>query len=234
MSLRIFQNETEPVERPKRQSDDIVGRFRAGYQTENGRPVSITEWRITTGDPEVAKAVYEEFGGEEPNTWAAKGEDNLQVFTASNKIDVIVESEKSLRERMVKWNRAGELVYESDGETITGGKKYQIGDPDPDADLTFQERKTKAREEDGAIPQIEVYFRLADLPDLGVFKFQTGSWGFAQDLARNGVSETLESIGGPARATLTLEPVSFVAKNGPMAGKTVSYTKSSLNIKGKA
>ena len=83
-------------------------------------------------------------------------------------------------------------------------------------------------------PQIEVYFRLAEEPDLGVFKYQTGSWSMVQDLVRDQTVEALEEIDGPALASLKIEEVSFVAKNGPRAGQTITYKKPVLTVKGAA
>lgn len=80
----------------------------------------------------------------------------------------------------------------------------------------------------GAKPQIEVYFRLASSPDLGVFKFQTGSWSLASDLVHSKTDEELNAIDGPTRAILKLTPVEFTAKNGPRAGQLVSYVKPEL------
>ena len=79
----------------------------------------------------------------------------------------------------------------------------------------------------------------ADRQNTAVAGFQSGSWSLASDLAYNGVGEELEDIsedtdGGKARALLSLEEVSFVAKNGPRAGQTVSYTKPVVKILGAA
>lgn len=210
--------------------DDIVGRFRSGYQL-NDRPAALTDWRVTTGDPKVAEAVHELLGGDKPQEWAAKGEDNLEVFTASESVDIIIEKPSSLRQQMVLWGRNGKLIEASDGETITFPEEKK-GSRDADADLTFQERKQKARDGIGKEPQIELYFRLAEDTDLGIFKFQTGSWSFASDLAYNKIVDQLEEIHGPTKAKLALEQVSFVAKSGPRAGQTVSYTKPTLEVVG--
>ncbi|QNO12691.1 recombination directionality factor [Arthrobacter phage Snek] len=237
MALKIFGDNPQTATRPKSFKDDVVGRFRSGHQINN-RPAALNEWRVTTGDPEVADAVHEILGGDAPQEWAAKGEDNIEVFTASKKVEIILEGTNALRQQMVLWSRQGKLIQASDGETLTYPEE-QKGQPDPDAALSFQERKQKARDGFGAEPQIEVYFRLADEPDLGIFKFQTGSWSMASDLAYNGTDDELadavaDSEENKARATLELEEVSFVAKNGPRAGQTVSYTKPVLKIKGAA
>ena len=71
----------------------------------------------------------------------------------------------------------------------------------------------------------------------GVFKFQTGSWSIASDLAYNETEDEIADLiadGHTVAATLALEPVEFVAKNGPRAGSTVSYTKPVLTINGAA
>lgn len=235
MALKIFGDNPETASAPrKRFADDVVGRFRSGHQINN-RPAALNEWRITTGDPEVADAVHELFGGDAPQDWEAKGEDNIEVFTASKEIDVILEGSKALRQKMVLWSRAGKLVQSGDGQTIDYPEEK--AGPDPDAALSFQERKAKARDGIGAEPQIEVYFRLADDEDLGIFKFQTGSWSMASDLAYADVEGELadlaaDSESGKVKATLKLEEVSFVAKNGPRAGQTVTYTKPVLKIVG--
>jgi hypothetical protein len=240
MGLSIFgNNEDGTAATPARKGggfqDDVVGRFRSGH-TLSGRPVALSEWRITTGDPEVADKVHEILGGDAPQEWEAKGEDNLEVFSASTEVEIILADEKALRQAMVLWSRAGKLVQRGDGQTIDYPDERK-GEADPDASLSFQERKAKARDGIGAEPQIELYFRLAEEPDLGIFKFQTGSWSLASDLAYNDTEGELadaaeQSDGRGVRAKLALEEVSFVAKNGPRAGQTVQYTKPTVTILG--
>ncbi|WDS51676.1 recombination directionality factor [Microbacterium phage Barnstormer] len=230
--LKIFGTDPENQPKPRQRfADDIAGRFRSGHQI-NDRPASLEEWRVTTGDPDVAAKVYELLGGEEPQEWAAKGEDNIEVFTASSSVDIIIENAKALRQRMVLWGRSGKPIYVSDGEYILDDQGHPTDERDPDAELTFAERK--AKKEIGATPDIDVFFRLADEPDLGIFQFKTGSWGLARDLAAEDIAGQLEAAEGPMKATLALTPESFVAKNGPMKGKTVSFVKSSLTLKGAA
>jgi len=226
--LKIFGTDPENQPKPRQRfADDIVGRFRSGHQV-SGLPASLDDWRVTTGDPEVADKIFEVYGGEAPQSWETTQEDNLEVFTASPEVEIIIANSKALRQRMVLWSRQGKLVIDSDGET------YADGTPDPDAELTFAERKKKGQDGLGPAPQIEVYFRLAEEPDLGVFKYQTGSWSMVQDLVRDQTVEALEEIDGPALASLKIEEVSFVAKNGPRAGQTITYKKPVLTVKGSA
>ena len=226
MALKIFGDDPAAQPKPRNSfADDVVGRFRSGYQL-NDRPAALTEWRVTTGDPEVASAIYDLLGGDAPQEWPAKGEDNLEVFTASKEIDVIIDSPKSVRQRLVLWGRNGKPIYTTDGETKDDGT------PDPDSHLSLQERKQLGRAGLGPNPDVEVYFRLAAQPDLGVFKFQTGSWSLVQDFAYNDTEAKLEEVDGKIAATLKLEEVSFTAKNGPRAGQLVQYTKPVLTVKG--
>lgn len=228
MALKIWGTDPEAQPKPRQRfADDVVGRFRSGHQL-GGQPASLDEWRVTTGDPEVADKVYELLGGDAPQSWETKGEDNLEVFTAVPEVEIILADPKALRQRMVLWSRQGKLVIDSDGET------YADGTPDPDAELTFAERKKKGQDGLGPAPQIEVYFRLAAEPDLGIFKYQTSSWSLASDLVRNQTEEELAEIDGPTLATIGIEEVSFVAKNGPRKGQTVTYNKPVLTIKGAA
>jgi hypothetical protein len=240
MGLNIFGNNPDgsvaaPQKRSGSFSDDVVARFRSGHQL-SGRPAALSEWRITTGDPEVADKVHEILGGDAPQEWEAKGEDNLEVFTASKEVEIILADEKAIRTSMVLWSRNGKLIQRGDGQTIDYPDERK-GEPDPDAALTFQERKKRGQDGVGPEPQIEVYFRLAEEPDLGIFKFQTGSWSLASDMAyadtEGELADALDASDGKgARALLALEEVSFEAKKGPRAGQTVTFTKPVLKILG--
>lgn len=230
--LKIFGGPDGAAPKKQKFADDIVGRFRSGYQA-NKRPVALSEWRVTTGDPEVADAIARLLDGDEPQPWDASGEDNLEVFTKAPEVDIIIDPQRGLRQSLILWGRNGKIIRKTDGETILYPEDQQ-GEPDPDAGKSLAERKQLARDGVGPEPQIELYFRLADDPDLGLFKFQSGSWSMVSDLAYHGVPEALEDADGPQLATLRIEEVSFVAKNGPRAGQTVTYNKPFLELKGDA
>lgn len=102
--------------------------------------------------------------------------------------------------------------------------------PDPDADLTFAERKQRGKDGIGPVPDIDITFRLAEEAELGIFRFTTGAWSIAQDLVCDGTLAALAEIDGPTKAVLELQEVSFVAKNGPKKGKMVNYTRPILKI----
>lgn len=239
MGLKIFPTTDGETAKKKGSSfsEDVVGRFRSGY-VAGRKPVALQEWRVTTGDPTVAEKVVELLGSTEGvKEWDATGEDNLEVFTDAASVNIIIENEKALRQAMVLYGRDG-IVHISDGETITYPDEKK-GEPDPQAGLSFQERKAahRAKELTAAQPRVELWFRLADDPDLGLFKFQSGSWSLVSDLDYNDTESelrdyTADSDGKGVRASLRLEEVSFVAKNGERKGQTVSYTKPVIDVKG--
>jgi hypothetical protein len=219
MAIRIF--DVDPDARPKKRfQDDIVGRFRSGAQV-NGRPLALEEWRITTGDPAVAERVQDLYGGQDAQTWVTQGEDNLEVYTTTSSVAVLLDGPGAIRSGMALWGRNG-LIHSCDGETTTDG------DPCPMAGKTVADRKDAAKAGYGCEPSIQVYFRLADDEDLGKFRFFSGSWSLAGEIAD--AEAALEKIGGPARGTLTLEVVEFTTK----AGAHRRFTKPVVTVTGPA
>lgn len=237
MGLKIFGNadgENAPRKKTGGFQDDVVGRFRSGY-VENDRPVALQDWRVTTGDPEVAEKLVALLGAPKGvESWETKGEDNLELFTETGSVEVILDGPKALRQAMVLYGRKG-IIRVSDGETITYPDEDK-GKPDPQAGQSFQERKAEGKKGTGAEPRIELWFRLAADPELGIFKFQSGSWSLVSDLSYNDTEQELSDFsddGDKVSATLTLEEVSFIAKTGDRTGQEVRYTKPVLTLNGK-
>lgn len=233
MALKVWGTDPENQPTPRTSfADDLVGRFHAGYMVNN-RPATVEEWRMTTGDPDVADKLHELFGGDEPQKIATEGEFDHELFTAAREVNIIIERTSALRQRMVMWGRNNKLIYATDGEWKLDDSGNPTDEADPDASLTFAERKLKANEGTGPVPETTLYFRLADEPDLGIFRFRSGGWTIVSDMAYEGTEDKLadaiaDSEEGKAIATLALEPVSYVAKRGPRAGQTVSFTKSAI------
>lgn len=222
MGIRIFEVDPDAAPR-KRFADDIVGRFRSGAQVNN-RPLSLDEWRVTTGDPEVAEAIGDLLGVKTgPQEWTTEGEDNIEVYTTSNAMEVVLDGPSAIQTAMALWGRNG-LVHKCDGETITAGP--QQGQPCPMAGKSVADRKEAAKAGYGCAPSIQVYFRLAADPELGKFRFTSGSWTFAGEVLAQ--ESALAKIDGPARATLTLEVVEYDTQ----AGRHVRYTKPVVKILG--
>lgn len=240
MALNIFRTAEELNAKPQ-QYEDVVGSFRAGYM-EDGKPKSLSEWRVTTGDPEVAEAIHKLFGGTEPSEWDTKGEESLEVFTEAKSIVVVLEDAKAVRQRFVQRNRNGEIVYTSDGAV------KDDGEPDPHANLTLDERLKLASDGLGPALETTIWFRLDDsmsdgkaltlggspasASDLGKFRYQSTGKSIGKQVDRDQIEARLEDAGVPMRAKLSIERVSFTAKSGPRAGKLVEYNTASLKLLG--
>jgi hypothetical protein len=227
LNMRIF--ETDPEAKPKpRLVSDIVGRFRSG-RVEGRTPVALEEWRVTTGDPEVAAEVFRLLGGESPREWDTQGEDNLEILTAADTVRIIVDGVHAVESDLKLWGMGGAIIHHCDGmEFLDDDRKGQpCGCPDLLAD-----RKADAKAGRGPKPDTRITFRLAAAPDLGKFRLSSGSWDLVRVLHE--YINSLEDVDGPALCTLKLETVSFVPKGGPMRGKTVSYKKPTLTVHGHA
>lgn len=226
MSLRIFETDPDAAPKPRDTfADDIVGRFRSGRMVGT-RPESLSEWRVTTGDPAVADAIAGMYGGH-PEEWETSREDGIEVLTNSAKVDIVIAASSAISAKMVLWSAQGQPIHECDGvEFLDEDRKGQPCGCPP----LLAERKDQARKGIGPKPSVSVKFRLFDDPDLGLFRFQSSSWDLVRDL--HNVENALDAVAGPARASLSLELVEFVPKNGAMAGRTVSYRKPVIKVLG--
>jgi hypothetical protein len=211
--------------------DDVVGKLSAGY-ANNGRPVSLDEWRFVSDDEVVAGAVASLYGGEVQEITKTKrnGEEvaEFEVFTKAKSLNIIIDSPEAVSVEYTWWANS-ELLGKGDGTTM------EDGTPDPGAGLDLAERKDKAKKGLVPAPETTVYFRLADYTELGVFRYvKSQAWGFERNLARNGFYDDLDDAEGAIKATIARNPVEFTAKSGPRAGKVVNYTETTLEYKGAA
>lgn len=211
------------------QHHNTIGRFHAGY-LDGITSISLDEWRVTSDDPTVAERIAELFGGEAQTIDGSKEGSVLhEVFTTAKSINVIVEDPDSIGTEFVLWGRDGKIAMRGDSYTLDDGTA------DPDAELPVAERKERAKKGLGTAPETTIYFRLADDPNLGIFKFiQRNSWNLERNLARDGFYEKLDAPDGPVSIELKREPVSFASKQGPRAGQLVSVTQTELKFKGAA
>jgi hypothetical protein len=218
MAMRIF--ETDPEAKPKpRFTDDTVGRFHSG-RSVNNVPESLSEWRITTGDPEVSAAVAQLFGGT-PEETDSTSENYIEVLSDANKVLIVLDGPGAITSDMKLWNRS-QLVHHCDG--------VEFLSPETDAGrpcgcpALFAERKAAAKAFRGPSPSINIQFRLADDYDLGLFRFQSGAWTLAEVLHE--VENALARVQGEALAELSLELVEYTTK----AGRNVSYRKPVVKV----
>jgi hypothetical protein len=214
MAINLFEVDTT---KPK-QNFDTVGRFRAGHGIGK-RPQTLTEWRVTSDDPEVVAKIADLYGGK-PQEWDNEKQP-FEVFTSATSVPVIVEKVFS---SMTLWGR-NSVIRKCDGATITYPED-SAGQPCECSKFSnLADRKAAAERGTGCAPDIQIRFRLVDAPDLGVFTFQTGSWSMATAITQ--IEKTLADFGGCAKGTLTLTPVEFTAKD---SGALRKFTKTVLDL----
>lgn len=220
MALRIF--DTDPDAKPKQRvsyNDDYAARFYMGRQVDN-QPEALSEWRVMVADPAVGQAIAQLFGGAPVET-DSSADKFIEILTTSAKVPVILDGPTAITSDMKLWNR-GKLVHHCDGvEFLSPDDKAgrPCGCP-----TMFAARKQAARDYLGPAPAINVKFRLADDPDLGLCHFQTTSWTLAEVLHEH--DDALHRIGGEAYAELSIELVEYTTKKG----RHVEYLKPVIKV----
>ncbi|MEU8840263.1 hypothetical protein AB0D97_14180 [Streptomyces roseus] len=217
---RIWETDPDSKPRERQFKDDFVGRFRSG-RLVGKQPEALNEWRVTTGDPVVAAEIARLMGGD-PEEWDTDKEDNIEVLTDSSSVEIIIESSDKIDASMKLFGMSG-LVHHCDG--------VEFLSPDEDKGEAcgcppmLQDRKDKAKAGRGPKPSIDVVFKLAEAPELGLFRFNSGSWELVKVL-HTVLADVDAYEGSPVRATLSIENVSYTTK----AGRDVSYNKPVIKV----
>ncbi|MGW2380214.1 recombination directionality factor [Streptomyces sp. NPDC001658] len=218
MAIRIF--ETDPDALPKGTfSDDTVGRFHSG-RSVNGIPEALSEWKVTTGDPDVAAAIAQLMGGQ-PEETDSTSENYIEILTGTNRVKVVLSGASAVSSDMKLWN-GNVLIHHCDGVEFLS-PETDMGKPCGCPPL-MEDRKAAAKSKRGPSPSISVLFRLAEDYDLGLFRFQTGSWKLAEVLHE--IANALDKVGGEALAELSIELVEYTTKKG----RDVSYFKPVIKV----
>ena len=192
-------------------ASDIVGRVRSGAQI-NGRPVALQEWRFTTGDPDVAQAVADKYGGS-PSPWETTTEESLEVMTTAGSLAVVL---TQIQSEFVLWGRGSTPIRSCDGSVQKDDACSGCVCPSD-----VRDHKEAARAGSACQPSVRATFRLADL---GLWRFNSASWQLAGEV--NAAEESLAAAGGEAEGVLRLELVEYTTKNG----RNVSYTKPIIEV----
>lgn len=201
---RIFDHPDAAAARRARKSRDIVARFNAGMKIDD-RPLSLEHWRITSDDPEVLDTLRALYGGSEPEEWETKRRDNLELLTDTSSVQIILDGPRSIISSFKLFGRSGKPIRVCDGIETEDGQPCKCG-------VAISDRKEAHRAGDGCQPEMVFFFELADAPDLGRMKFQTGSWTLVEDLPD--IEDALTDLDGPALAELELEVVEFTTRRG--------------------
>jgi hypothetical protein len=214
--------DTDEDARPKSRqnfSDDVVGRFRSG-RLVGKLPESLNAWRVTTGDPVVADKIAVLYGGS-PEEWDTDKEDSTEILTDAPSVRIIINSSSDLDASMKLFGNNG-LIHHCDG--------YEFLSPDEDkgdacgCPSTIAERKDRSKSGRGPKPSIELTFTIADAPELGRFRFNSGSWTLVDVLAD--VIADIDAYDGAVVADLTIEHVAYTTK----AGRDVAYNKPVIKV----
>jgi hypothetical protein len=219
-------------EAPKKFSEDLVGRIRTGTMLNN-RPMSLQTFRLTTGDPTVADAFAEQYGGT-PAEWATTKEDNLEVISTATSLNIEL---LSLQSGNVLFSATNTLIRSCDGI------KQQDESPCWCKTQYSTQTEMNAGNKQGIAcgPVVKATMKLPELPELGIFYFESQSKKLAHgdpEWTRNklddgevfsepiGVAEeALKRLGPGAFGTLEMVGVSYTQN-----GQAVRYTKPVLTM----
>ncbi|MET9059841.1 hypothetical protein ABZX99_18700 [Streptomyces antibioticus] len=207
------------ADRPRLSAPDPVGRFHVARQ-QDGRPIAVSAWRATTENPAVADAVGGLYGGV-PQMLDAGDEHVVEVLTRRDHIPVLLGGRGAVSLRMVM-RGAGETFHVCDGTRFlepTGARGSLCGCP-----ASLADRKAAAQAGRGPTPEVRIGFRLADLPELGVFSLVSTSWELAGELPA--LAAALDATAVPAVGVLRCELVEFTTRSGI----AVSYRRPAVEL----
>ncbi|MFJ3883156.1 hypothetical protein ACIPW5_37630 [Streptomyces sp. NPDC090077] len=196
-----------------------VGRFQVARQ-RGGRPIAVSAWRVTTEDHAVADAVGGLYGGV-PQLLDTEDEHVVEVLTRRDHIPVLLGGRGAVSLRMVM-RGAGETFHVCDGTRFlepAGARGSLCGCP-----ASLADRKAAAQAGRGPIPEVRLGFRLADLPELGVFSLVSTSWEFAAELPA--LAAALDTATVPVGGVLRYELVEFTT----CSGIAVSYRRPFVEV----
>ena len=221
----VDQDVTNTTER--RPASEHVGIVSMG-KVVNGNVSVLPGWRIATGDKKLAENLGRLFDAPVEETDSTK-EEFIDVLTDREKLEIILDGPSAIYGDYKQFVNS-KLKHHCDGFKYLSGDDPRTGESRKGqpcgCPTSLAEKKALAREDEGPSPSIEVKLRLAEDEGLVVFLWKTSSWGLARELYK--AMHALNTNEGEQLFSLEMEHVSFVAKNGPRKGKTVSYTQPAL------
>ncbi|MGW2269636.1 recombination directionality factor [Streptomyces yangpuensis] len=200
-------------------ASDPVGRFRVALQ-RGGKPIAVPAWRVTTENHAVADAVSGLYGGV-PQLLDTREGHVVVVPTRRDHIPVLLGGRGAVSLRMAM-RGAGETFHVCDGTRFlepAGARGSLCGCP-----ASLAERKAAAQAGRGPTPEVRLGFRLADLPELGVFSLVSTSWEFAAELPA--LAAALDTATVPVGGVLRYELAEFTTRSGI----AVSYRRPVVEI----
>lgn len=154
------------------QQQTEVGRIRLGVKvaTSNGksRPAKLDTLRFTSPRRDLIERVAELYGGKVEPWQPLKGNGQWQVITTSTEVPVMVPPQDAAQSQWYEaWSKGG-CLRRCDGQTERISGKPCMCDPDP------QERDCKMH--------TRIRVLLEEVPGIGVWRVDTGSWYAAAEL----------------------------------------------------
>jgi hypothetical protein len=182
----------------------------------------LSEWRVTTGDPDIAERIAELLGGT-PEESGTDRSDNIQVMTSASRVPVHIQSANDLRTRMI--------LHRHRAPAHGCERMYFLADQERGQPCGCRDLHPERKEHTkcgGPKPDISLRFRLSADPKLGTFLFASGSWSLVADLPE--VERRLSEADGPVAADLGIIRVQYTTKDG----KGVAYHRPEITVTGRA
>ncbi|MFZ3499058.1 hypothetical protein ACODT5_38580 [Streptomyces sp. 5.8] len=200
----------------------MAGEFDFG-RVIDGKLLSQPVWCLLTASDQTTEYVAGIFGVE-PQRRLVNGSEHLEVVSEEASLRIVLDGPGNLTTQMKSWDSRG-LAHHCNGCTFLS--------PAPRAGRLcgcpqlMSERKARARRGQGPQPVTTLSFRLFDAPGLGLFRFRSSSWRFAETVG--GIRAQLTNVAGPSLCDLAIEVVEFTTSNG----RQVCYQKPVVRVLGR-
>lgn len=159
-----------------------AGRFH-GTTLHDGTPVSVGQWRVTTASSAVARGISALLGGFPERSLSP--ESPIQVLTESSVAIIVVPGVEAVS-----------------AEIRLKGIRVPVRQQQDIASLPIADLRSHAGAGASPYPRAVLDFRLLAAPQLGLFRYVSSSWAFAESL--QDLTEFLRRCDGAVRATLRL------------------------------
>ena len=153
-------------------TSDLVGTIRTGKQDSRGTPYSLDNFRFTADHPDITAKLAEIYGGK-TGEWNTVKPDKYELLSEASSLLVEV---RHFDSEFILWG-ANKPIYSCDGVT----QKDEDASP-CQCPSDYWEHRDMAAKDKACKPNLTSKLILVDAPELGMFKFQSGSWLLASDV----------------------------------------------------
>ncbi|GAA2085117.1 hypothetical protein GCM10009801_46660 [Streptomyces albiaxialis] len=200
-----------------RHSSNISGIFRFGRCVASRLDIK-DKWRIEVDSAARALKTIRAIGGTQESS-----DNPISVALNTSSVLVLIEPEW-ISFDMTLWGPKG-LRHHCDGTSIISPKGKQ-GNP-CGCPSTFTERKKRAKLGTGPQVNTVILFNLAAAPEIGLFRFQSPSWRFAESIP--GFRSELPETQGSTFCELSIQPIEFTSSQD----RKVTYLAPEIRIVGR-